>query len=171
MQSRHHMRILSCSPAVVIVPAVHEKKRLDLLHFRCYTISRLTKQVRLVETQSKTPSRYHLLGVSSAFTEQSTEAGYRNLLLSVQPFAYVMADYTCHDRKNPRNKSFHGGNTSFLSQIAPDRSGNDNIIPLIPKFSRKKAYHQPPKQKNPDCQRFVCSSLCILPLTAGKIFN
>lgn len=25
-----------------------------------------------------------------------------------------------------------------------------------------------PKQKNPDCQRFVCSSLCILPLTAGK---
>lgn len=131
MQNRHHMRILFCSPAV------HRKKHLDLLHFRCYTTSRLTKQVRLVETQSKTPSRYHLLGVSSAFTEQSTEAGYRNLLLSVQPFAYVMADYTCHNGKNPRSKYFHSGNTSFLSQIAPDRSGNDSIISCIPKISRK----------------------------------
>ena len=133
MQNRHHMRILFCSPAV------HRKKRLDLLHFRCYTTSRLTKQVRLVETQSKTPSSCHLLGVSSAFTEQSTEAGYRNLLLSVQPFAYVMADYTCHNGKNPRSKYFHSGNTSFLSQIAPDRSGDDNIISCIPKISRKDA--------------------------------
>ena len=28
-------------------------------------------------------------------------------------------------------------NTSFLSQIAPDRSGNDSIISCIPKISRK----------------------------------
>lgn len=30
-------------------------------------------------------------------------------------------------------------NTSFLSQIAPDRSGNDSIISCIPKISRKDA--------------------------------
>ena len=50
-----------------------------------------------------------------------------------------MADYTCHNGKNPRSKYFHSGNTSFLSQIAPDRSGNDNIISCIPKISRKDA--------------------------------
>ena len=50
-----------------------------------------------------------------------------------------MADYTCHNGKNPRSKYFHSGNTSFLSQIAPDRSGNDNIISCIPKISRKNA--------------------------------
>ena len=50
-----------------------------------------------------------------------------------------MVDYTCHNGKNPRSKYFHSGNTSFLSQIAPDRSGNDNIISCIPKISRKDA--------------------------------
>lgn len=148
------MRILSCSPAV------HRKKRLDLLHFRCYTTSRLTKQVRLVETQSKTPSRYHLLGVSSAFTEQSTEAGYRNLLLSVQPFAYVMADYTCHNGKNPRSKYFHSGNTSFLSQIAPDRSGNDSIISCIPKISRKDTL-TPPSRRGRQSHADDSKDLCV----------
>jgi len=45
------------------------------------------------------PQQLPLLGVSSAFTEQSTEADYRKLFLSIQPFANVVANYTCHDRK------------------------------------------------------------------------
>lgn len=102
---------------VVYVGVFQAKKKLDSFGFQCYTTDRLTKQVQcIVETQCKTPSSWFLLGVSSAFTEQSTEVHYRYLLLSVQPFAYVMADYTCHNRKNPRSKYFHSGNTSFLSQ-------------------------------------------------------
>ena len=50
-----------------------------------------------------------------------------------------MADYTCHNGKNPRSKYFHSGNTSFLSQIAPDWSGNDSIISCITEISRKTA--------------------------------
>ena len=50
------------------------------------------------------------------------------------------------------------------SRLGPARG----FFYIIPKNLKKKAYPQPPRQKNPDCQRFVCSSLCILPLTAGK---
>lgn len=71
-----------------------------------------------------------------------------------------MADYTCHNGKNPRSKYFHSGNTSFLSQIAPDRSGNDNIISCIPKISRKAAL-TPPSRRGGQSHADDSKDLCV----------
>ena len=81
-------------------------------------------------TQKRTPQELPLLGGSCLFYGRPGRLGCAALcIISVQPLAQVVADYTGHNGNNKGDYIFHGNTSFLLERVA--------ALDIIPNFDRK----------------------------------
>ena len=54
-----------------------------------------------------------------------------DLFQTVEPFAYVISDYTCQDGQNKRTDAVHKRHLLSVTGLRPRKDGNSTIIPDI----------------------------------------
>ena len=86
---------------LVTVPITRYRKCIDfLMNLAYYNLSQ-TKAGRVHKEQNESPQSSRSEGFLARYGEL-LRSGCRCLLISVQPFAYVVANHTCYDRDNKK---------------------------------------------------------------------
>lgn len=72
--------------------------------------------------QKRTPQELQLLGCSCLFYGRLCRLGWvLRLIISVQPLAQVVADYSGHNGNNKGDYVFHGSTSFLLERVAAQR--------------------------------------------------
>ena len=81
------------------------------------------------ETQNESPQAATCGDSCFGFRWKTDHQVYYRLILAVKPFAYVVGNYTCHNRKGKGKKLFE--HLKHLHSVASIGDGNKNIIAYI----------------------------------------